>query len=392
MIKITDKRRLLNLDPTVIYLMLTPEERLAYEKKLRMLNEDAFATKGLFRFDIVEKSDSPYEQLPEEMVRATRECNVFVRLINSIHGIFCYGLELVDFEEKSSSLSVQLMQFVEEVCKENMLHLEILKPRGSSFSMQAMNYYNAHQLFWEVFESALNLDTDDLAEARRIIEKAANSHGAQTSHDLMEGVLNNRLASKIEKERLEREAPKVRPEIKVEIKNVPTGRTTKSRGEKYGLGIEITINDETPIPVYFTHVREGNASMGGYHVTFLYLALLLAKKEDVHIRRRDFTSYPDPYTQLWLRKKLKKFQLYKTLEEIYGVKNKDKVAELTAESKKLTQAKANINTILWKVLSDQYKDAYHYLCVHRGDKEHRTSRYDIGLESEQIIVPDCYLD
>lgn len=381
MIKITDKRRLLNLDPTVIYLMLTPEERLAYEKKLRMLNEDALATKGLFRFDIVEKSVSPYEQLPEEMVRATRECNVFVRLINSIHGIFCYGLELVDFEEKSSSLSIQLMQFVEEVCKENMLHLEILKPRGSSFSMQAMNYYNAHQLFWEVFESALNLDTDDLAEARRIIEKAANSHGAKTSHDLMEGVLNNRLASKIEKERLEREAPEVRPDILVEIKNsIDTGKTTKDGHPQMDLGIEITINGETPIPVCFT-------SMGGSHLTFLYFTLLMGIKEGQSVRRSDFLEKETKNSdkKQWLKEKYRLFLFDASFDDFLKKANQHGPTAL------INDAKSKINKALWAILGNEYKDAYHYLCIFTKDARKSSSKYEVRLTDKQVKIDPIFI-
>lgn len=392
MIKINDERQLLNLDHTVIYLMLTPKEHQAYGNKLRTLTNNATLTKGLFHFDIVEKGGSPYEQLPSEMLRATRECNVFVRLINSIHGIYCYGLECVDIEADIEELTAQLIAFVEATCREDIMNLEILTPRSSTISVQAMNYYKAHQLFSEVFECALTLNTDDIEEARQAIADATLSNDADTSHELMQGAIDNNHSDEIEKKRCEKEAPMVRPDITVEIKNVPTGEVTKSLGAKLGLGIEITINGETPIPVYFGHYRVGNSSLGGTHLTFLYLALLVAKKEGIHLRRTDFTDNANSYTLDWLRKKLKKFRLYKTFEELYGAKNEDEVAVLAKESRKLNQAKANINTILWKLLSDQYKDAYHYLCVHLCDKRKPSSRYDIELDSEQIIVPDSYLD
>lgn len=392
MIKINDESNLLNISFTVIFLMLTPEEHQTYGEKLRALNNDATLTKGLFSFEIVEKGAAPYDKLPEEMVRATRNCNVFVRLINSIHGYFCYGLERVDLDAAFDELKAQLKAFVEATCKENIMQHDILASRVSRPSNDATDYCNKHHLFSSVFKCALNLNIKDPEEARRAIESVTGSDDAASSRELMQVAVDNKLSDETEKKRCENEAPMVKPDIRVEIKNVPTKEVTNSLDAKLGLGIEITINGETPIPVYFSHYPVGNSNLGGTHLTFLYFALLVAKKEGVHIRRRDFTSYSNPHTQEWLRKKLKKFQIWKTLEEIYGVLNEDKVAVFAAESSRLNTAKSNINTILWKLLSDQYKDAYHYLCVHLRDKRKPSSRYDIELDSEQIIVPDSYLD
>lgn len=374
MIKINDERRLLNLSHTVIYLMLTPEEHQAYAEKLRTLNNDSTLTKGLFSFDIVEKGDAPYEQLPVEMIRATRECNVFVRLINSIHGIFCYGLELVDIDADFSVLKAQLMDFVESTCKENIMNLDILAPRGSALSIQAMNYYYTHQLFSEVFESALNLDFDDMIEAQQTIENITNSYDATTSHDLMRGVVDNRLSEKVEKERLENETPKVRPEIIVEIKtNVDTGRTRKNGEPIKELGIEITINGTTPIPVCFT-------SMGGSHLTYLYLMLLIGNKEGINLRRKDFTELGDRKIQRWLRNWFGIFLFDTTFDKFLEKVNAHGTAAL------VNDAKSKINKALWTILSDEHKDAYHYLCVFTKDKRKPSSKYEVRLGYNQIKI------
>lgn len=379
MIKINDKRRLLNLNPTVIYLMLTPEEHQAYGEEISTLNDDASLTKGLFHFDIVEKGDAPYAQLPEEMVRATRQCNVFVRLINSIHGIFCYGLELVDLEAGFEQLTAQLKTFVEATCNENIMQLDILAPRSSAMSVQAKNYYKAHKLFTEVFECALNLDTDDLIEARQAIEKASNSYDAQTSHDLMQGAIDNRLSAKVEKERLERESPEVRPEIMVEIKrNVYTGRMLKSGEAKKDMGIEITINGEPPIPVCFT-------SMGGKHLTFLYLTLLMAIKEGKSLRRSDFKEGDNRDTLQWLREKYALFLFETPFSDFL------KKASLHGPTALINDAKSKINKALWSILADEHKEAYHYLCIYTKDARKPSSKYEVRLDDNQIKISPLFL-
>lgn len=127
----------------------------------------------------MERGDSPYELLPEELVRAVRRCNVFVRLINSIHGIFCYGLEYVDVSAATDCLVRDLGAFVDATCNEDLMQLEILATRSSMPSVQAMAYYTTHRLLAPVFQRALRLDTTDLGAARLAIETASQSADAQ---------------------------------------------------------------------------------------------------------------------------------------------------------------------------------------------------------------------
>lgn len=281
MITIKDENRLLNLNHTVIYLLVTPEENGLYGDKLKSLNRYATLTKGLFRFDTVEKGDTPYEKLPEDLVNATKKYNVMVRLINSIHGSYCYGLEEVDITADVNDIVEKLKEFVEKVCKQNIDNLEILSPRVTSPSRKAMAYYKAHHLFADVFNCALHMTAEDSDEARRIIKNVTNSDDIEGSHNQMQGVVNNNFAPEIERQLLEREAPLVRPDISVAIKKVPTGKVLKNGTVKKGLGIEITINNELPIPVCLT-------SFGGKHLTFLYLAILFAIQEGKPICKNDF--------------------------------------------------------------------------------------------------------
>lgn len=392
MIKINDERRLLNISHTVIYLMLTSEENTTYGERLRKLNSYASLTRGLFRFETVEKGNAPYEQLPAEMVRATRECNVFVRLINSIHGQCCYGFDCIDLTADMAEVVTQLKGFVEDLCKEDIEQLEMLEPRGTIMSERAKEYYKAHGLFRKVFECAKNLSTDDLDTARQAIKSVTGSDDAATSHELMQGAVDNKYSDKLERERCEIETPMVRPDIRVEVKHVPTGTVTKTGRIRKGLGIEITINGETPIPVYLSHIREGNTQRGGKRLTFLYIALLMAKLEGHHIRRKDFTSNAVPKRQKWLRDKFRIFCFDRTFEEMFGKKNAKKVAELTAEGNKLADTKSKVNYALWKILSEQYKDAYHYLCILNPDERTKNSGYEVRLDKRNIHIPTSFYE
>ena len=88
--------------------MLTAEEMAEYKDKLKTLNSFRKLTRGIFRFEIVEKGDTPYEMLPKDMTRTVTNCNVLVRLINSIHSIYCYGLDTIDLKLDEQELRAEL--------------------------------------------------------------------------------------------------------------------------------------------------------------------------------------------------------------------------------------------------------------------------------------------
>lgn len=375
MIKIDDENRLLNLNHTVIYLLVTHEENELYGDKLKNLNRYAQLTKGLFRFDIVEKGDNPYDKLPEDLVNATKTYNVMVRLINSIHGIYCYGLEQVVITADIKDIVAKLKEFIKEVCKHNIYNLEILEPRATSLSRKAMAYYKTHHLFADVFDCALHMTAEDSEEARRIIENVTNSDDAKESRNQMLGVVNNDYAPEIERKRLEREHPLVCPEISVAIKKVPTGKVSKNGTVKKGLGIEITINNEPPIPVYLP-------SFGGRHLAFLYLAILFAIQEGKPICKNDFvygTKTKDRLEKLKLQFKTLKLTGFETF--IAAVSN----APYDKRYDRINDAKSKVNTALWNILHDQYKDAYYYLCINTEAESSTNSRYRVRLSKKQII-------
>ena len=369
MITINDDKHLLNLSHTVIFLMLTSDEHRKYGEKLKALYRYSTLTMGLFSFDIVEKGETPYEKLPEDMTRAASECNVLVRLINHIHGVYCYGLEKIDLSDDMDSIVRQLKMFVVEVCRRDIDNLDILIPRSSSVSTQAIKYYKAHNLFKEVFENALREYAED---ARLALENATNSFDVAISHELMQGAVDNKRSSKNEQLRLEVEAPFTKPDISVSIKhNVNTGKKTKTGNLKKGTGLEISINNERPTTLYF----------GSTPMTFLYIALLMAKMEDKKIRRRDFTRNVDKEVEKWLHVRYRALAFVKDYDEFIDSANSHgRSAALIDDSK------SKANNTLWKILPDKYKDAYHYLCILTKNKRKPDSRYEIRIDGSKIKI------
>lgn len=136
--------------------MLTAEEMAMYGDKLKRLNNYRRVTRGIFRFEIVEKGSTPYEQLPKEMTRgAARACNLLVRLVNSIHKIYCYGLDFVDMSLDSDSIHNELNLIVDEICRKNIFQLDILEYRNTGTAMSALQMYRNCNIVKSVFERAL---------------------------------------------------------------------------------------------------------------------------------------------------------------------------------------------------------------------------------------------
>ena len=108
--------------------------------------------------------------------------------------------------------------------------------------------------------------------------------------------------------------------------------------------------------------------------------LLMGKKEGISLRRSDFTEYGNRDTQRWLRGRFGMFLFDTTFDEYLATINHHGSAAL------INDAKSKINKVLWDILSPQYKEAYHYLCIVTKDKRKVTSKYELRLDHRQIKI------
>lgn len=373
MITIDDEKRLLNLHYMAIYLMLTPEEIDQYGSKLQELNNFKSLTRGLFVFYVVKKSDTLYEKFPEGMIRAIRQNNLFIRLANTIHGAYCYGMDSIDLTLEAEALRNNLDSFVDEVCKKNINNLDILEHRITSSSRAEILRYRSMNMVAEVFLRARDRNYFSEEEAiYETIERYISSPSFADSHDIFEAYLANDIY-RIDKDINETNKPSTHPSISVTIKYVPADKVRKNGTTKKGLGMEYDINGQI-VPVLF----------GSRDQFFLYAAVLMAQIEGKQLKREHFTSRVTPSTRKWLSEHFKIFSFDENFDAWFEKVNRH------GKAARINDAKSKINKILWDVLSKNHKDAYHYCCLITENPHSEKTCYKIDISKAQIHLDEAF--
>lgn len=383
MIIIHDEKQVLNLNHTAIYLMLSSADLAQYDEKLKKLNDISSLTRNLFSFYTVEKGNTPYEELPDDMIGAMRHYNVMIRLVNSIHGKFCYAMEEIDLANGIDQIVKELNAFVDSVCKEDINQLEILCARSSNSSIAAVREYNEYGIVREVFDSALYSKGTDMQDVRDRLQDISASSDMATSLGLASSAVNKdteKAKRNIMRDHYGNKKPLERPSIGITIKNVETGRVLKNGKRKKKFGVEFNINGNI-VPV----------DMGGAFQIFIYIAILFAYLEGITLSRYDFRplkkgrdevrnrereSQRDKLKQ-WLRKVFTTMDSLKDFDDWYNNVEKD--------TRNLDQALSRIRDCIWDALSSQYKDAYYYCIPVTKDGRYRIR----GLHKEEIKLDPC---
>lgn len=370
MIIIDDERRILNLNHMAIYLMLTAEEMAMYGDKLKRLNNYRRVTRGIFRFEIVEKGSTPYEQLPKEMTRgAARACNLLVRLVNSIHKIYCYGLDFVDMSLDSDSIHNELNLIVDEICRKNIFQLDILEYRNTGTAMSALQMYRNCNIVKSVFERALDGDViskNDFPDVR--MQRVSETTDLARSRSIAEDAFAGPLSDKIERERCERELPDRRPNISINLKNVPTGSCYKSGKLKMSIGLELMIDGDI-VNVPITKIDQ----------KMLYTAVLVAALEGKRLKRSDFTTDVALKSD-FLKRVFRGLSLETTFTEWVSMVN------LHGESARINDAKSKMNKDIWNCLPRKHRNAYYYVCLVTESPRTKDTRYKIRASSDRISI------
>ena len=380
MIIITDRKRLLNLNHFAIFLMLTPVEKALYGGKLRGLNKYSTLTKGIFHFYMVVKGDTPYDNLPDEMIRNMSYFNVMVRVVNTIRITYCYGMERIDFEADIDSIVERLKVFVEQVCEMDIFHLDILNQRFTPSSRMIAKYYRENNIVKEMFEAALKGEKVNKNEGKKLLQKTSNTTDVKTSLGIAKSAVDNENEirdSKIEKERCEREKPRNTPHITMTVKMVNTDRVLKDGSIKKKLGVEMNI-DGYIIPVFFVSTDQ----------TFLYIITLISQYEGRSVKRSDFLPLAGiikdgidsvkiqnyrKWFENWLRIRYDALHFSRDFDYWYrGVKE---------DPHPLDVAISGIKRTLWEILKDNFKDAYYYCLIANVN-----GRYRINISSDNIRI------
>lgn len=403
MVKIFDEQNCLNLNHLAIYLMLTLDEMTLYGDKLKDLNRHPTLTKGIFHFYIIEKGENPYDKLPKEMIRNMRHFNVMARLVDSIHDIFCYGLDEIELEGDKPSILEQLKGFVEQVCKEDINHLDILYNRPTYSSLSRIKYLRGNNIVKELFEAALKGEKPYKAEGKELLIGDSFSKDIETSlllaistvgrkEGIMDPEIERALYLKIE--------PKNHPCIKITVKmvkdeneqedgDVKKVKTMKKRGKdgpNEKIGVELNI-DGIIIPVSFVSTDQ----------TFLYIINLMAIMEGRYLERSRFLPLEKEEKQLkesvyvvvlqrreklisWLHKRYNALNFSTDFDRWYNVIKKN--------PKRLDNAISGIRRTLWKKLKDKNRKDAFYFCALRNDD----GIYKMRMEKENISIDTKILE
>jgi uncharacterized protein YdeI (YjbR/CyaY-like superfamily) len=371
MILINDEQQLLNLDCMAIYLMLTPEELTKYSEKLNSLTCNKSVTKGLFRLDAVEKGDTPCEKLPQRMKKVTSFCNVMVRLVNGIHGIYCYGFDYIDLDASQDEIVGDMKGIVDEICNEDINRLDVLENRSSNVSRKEMEVYRMKQFVRGVLMVAQKGGDVEAAKAEAAhtsMQNATESVDSTDSLDIARGTIDNKRNRRLLMEFNERKRPATKPEISVNLTRVTTGgKPRKDNTEKTGWGFDIVINGDH-LPVYF----------GSTDQSFFYAALFFANIEGIALKRRNFQSTAATTDRDWLNRKYSVFSFPTDFNDWY-----EKVQD--GEAHRIDDAVSKVKRGLWDILNaNGMTDAYYYLCIVTENPRKSNARYKIRITNKQI--------
>ena len=387
MVKIFDKQNCLNLTHLAIYLMLTTDEMALYGDKLKDLNRYSTLTKGIFHFYIIEKGETPYDKLPKEMIRNMRHFNVMARLVDSIHDIFCYGLDEIELEGDKSSIVEQLKVFVEQVCKENIDHLDILENRPTITSWARRKYLQSNNIVKELFETALKGENAGKAEGKELLQGEMISKNSKDSLEIAQLAVGSKKPQMwlSEKERCEREEPENPPHITITVKNVvKPGIYTKDGQPKMGLGVELNI-DGSIVPVVFKSTDQ----------TFLYIITLMTNMESRLIRRSDFLYINDVSNEnegnksLRQRKSFNKWIKKRYQAMLFKRSFDDWCQAIRNDIHRIDDAVSKIKRTLWDELHEKNKDAYYYCILYNHTKY---KFYNIRIYKNNIHIDPKILE
>ena len=373
--KINDESRLMNLNYMEVYFSLSDEDFIEYYDLLMGMNHGSSITRGLFHFNVVKKGDQMYSNLPPEM--SFMNYNVFVRLINSNHGMYCYGISYVALELDADRMRTRVDNLVDAICTENLNQLDNIQYSNRSTAISAYKRYKEAGIVSEIFERARNRQRVERIETRNgdfrptdYVESWHDTMGRKESLDIAVGAVDRSKSAVLFRAEIMRMRPEQRPDISVTIKSVGLGKYTKNGREKTGYGFEFIIDGKV------VALRLGSSDQ-----TLLYAAVLLFRKNGLTLSRRSFTRECDSNSDdmIMLRRVYRAFSSDRSFEDWYAkVKEKD--------TQRINNALSKLNTALCNVLSTDYKDAVYYCSLNNENKGSMTSHYKVRIKSDNIHI------
>lgn len=132
MIKIIDDtKKILNLNPLVIYFLFSSEEKQKYEIIIDSLNQNNALTLGVFKFRAVTKSQDPELNAMLGDVIPANGGNMLVRFFDRTDEAFSYGLINIDFSLPHNEIERRITAEVKDIARIDLCNLKDYTQSGS---------------------------------------------------------------------------------------------------------------------------------------------------------------------------------------------------------------------------------------------------------------------
>ena len=427
---VADRKKLININPLVIYFVLDKEQCDEYKDDILSLNRYKDFTRGIFKYEVLTKGEKEHSVLPHDISSQFSNCNLFVRLIDSADGAFRYLFANIDLCADSISVEESIIDCAVRVCNENITTLKTLSIGADAQIDKAINIFNkalalkrttgavwrSDYAVWGSSEGLLenediNIWDDESRalgrslpsefmlgygmsyKAKRAIElmrsefdendvqdilvEILSMYGqapdVESSHDIASGAVNDNYADSLKLEHYQRFEPQHRPQLKIEIKKVSTTIYNKV-SRRYGVEIEV---DGIKRPIYFKSNDR----------TMLYITSLLRHKIG-----RPLYLY-ELYNNSYVGGKQIRESIKPWLKSIYNTictntsKSFDSWYEgLQAQKgKPMHQGKSQINTTIKSELTDM-RSAIYYCSLNTIKDDTENSYYSLNCSADEIVL------
>ena len=423
-----DNKKQLNINPLVVYFIMTPEEKERHARDIERLNRSKTMNHNLFEFNAVVRARYNNSVLTKGLIKNMKENNVIIKLFGNDDERFSYAFETVEFKE--GYFESQVESFLYDVCTLNVKNLKAEKKRLCNSPLRER--MGAVEILLKSFTDAVNdfgfdkihaissrrssyVSTVSIANASRMprgikddiryamgskegpkkeaakkrlitmIEGWFDAPSSDKSKKVITGGVDNTKSETLEEDFYTRHPSSQVPTISVEIKKVTVrNRKDGSKRKKYGFvynidgkNIEMHIGGTEPAMIYACTLLKQYAG------DYLYL-------DDLKIRKSELSRF-NPNTSEkkyknatleWIR------QIYKVFVPLAEKDFPEWYSSLFNPQDKspghpIYQGKSVCNDKITKTLKE-YRNAF-YFCALQLREDSKGKFYEVDLPSPESI-------
>lgn len=121
---VKDEKKQINLHPLVIYFVLKGTESKDMVDVVKSMNKHKTFTRRVFKFEAIDEVGKHSAEVDGSLTSSIKGYNMFVRFVDATNDCYYYGVEKVDFSVNPNEVQQRIVDFVTNVCKQNVMHLQ----------------------------------------------------------------------------------------------------------------------------------------------------------------------------------------------------------------------------------------------------------------------------